>query len=97
MIGYAERRVLALLLEDPAKMALAGLDSIDFEYTWHSIIFDQLRKGNDVNAMTCHDDVKQYVVGLDENWTPENFGTFVTMVHDHAEQRRFEDGLMRLR
>lgn len=95
MTNYAERRVLSLLFAD--QELRVDLKAEDFKFLWHQQIFTALASGSDVTAMGLPDDVKAYLVGLDEDWAPRNLGTFAAIVKREADQRRFADGVARLR
>lgn len=89
--GYAERRVLSILFRCPGP---CDLEAGDFEFAWHSVIFHAL---NTFTEMALEDELKAYLLDLDENWAPENLPAFARMVKKNAAQRRFVEGVARLR
>ena len=93
MTGYAERRVLSLLLAYPA--LTVDLKADDFEYAFHRLLFAAV--GDEIATMPVLDEVKVYALNLDENWAPENLGAFADIVKKAAAQRRFAQGVERLR
>lgn len=95
MTNYAERRVLAIMFANPA--LAPALKAEDFKYVWHQIIFKGLSQGNDVTVMDIADDVKAYLLGLDEDWTPQNLELFARLVREDADQRRFAESMGRLK
>ncbi len=96
MTNYAERRVLSLLIGKP-ELYPSGLVAEDFKYGFHQEIFRALASGNDVTELPLADDVKAYMVGLEEDYAPENLAAFSNMVKTHANLRRFAESMARLR
>lgn len=92
---YAERRVLSIMLANPSLWP-AGLDASDFEYEWHSKVFEQIPKG-EIALMELPDPIKVFALNLDEDWTPENIVPFVDAIKRGALARRFAANVGRLR
>lgn len=92
---YAERRVLSIMLARP-ELWPAGLESADFEYSFHSDIFDQIPSG-EIAQMDISDEMKVFAYGLDENWTPENLQPFIDVIKRGAQMRRFAASMGKLR
>lgn len=96
--AYAERRVLAVLLTAPERVAETGLKTDDFTFEYHRQIFDAIKAKHtgDLLVLELSDDVSQYAIDLDENWAPENLGAFARIVRKDAEQRRFARAVRKL-
>lgn len=96
MTNYAERRVLSLLIAQP-ELYPSGLSAGDFRYSFHQEIFKAIEKGTDVTDLELADDVKAYMLDLDEDYAPENLALFSNIVKTKAALRQFAQSVGRLR
>lgn len=98
MTSYAEHRVLSLLLIAPERIVETGLVAENFVLACHREIFDAIaaKETGDILALGLSDDVSQYALGLDENWSPTNLRAFASIMLDAAEQRRFARAVRKL-
>ena len=96
MTNYAERRVLSILLGRP-ELYPCGLSAEDFKYGFHREIFQALATTGDLTEMPLDDEVKSYMLDLDEDYAPQNLGLFANMVKTRANLRRFAESMRRLR
>jgi replicative DNA helicase len=97
--GYAERRVLALLLANPERVTETSLSPKDFVFDYHGLIFGAIADTNtgEVLGLGLPDEVSRYALGLDENWTSVNLSAFAEIVRQDAAQRRFVRSVAKLR
>lgn len=95
MSTYAERRVLSIMLADPSLWP-AGLESSDFEFEWHSKVFERIQQG-EIASMDLPDGLKAFALDLDESWAPQNIVVFVDLIKRGAQTRRFAASMGKLR
>jgi len=97
--GYAERRVLAMLLIAPERIDEIDLAPDDFEYTSHRDLFRAIseKRTGDLLSLELSDEVAKFALTLEENHAPSNLVPFSRIVAKAAEQRRFARSVSRLR
>jgi hypothetical protein len=97
--AYVERRVLAILLTAPGRIAETGLKVDDFTFEYHRQIFRAIaeKQTGDILVLGLPDDVSRYAVALDEDYAPTNLCVLADVILDDAKQRDFARSVSRLR